>query len=948
MSTHGSRFMRFEGTIIHQYAVPSGHTTSVDLVRNQSYNTKPSAGVKRTIDEVHDVQLGLPIHGQSSVQPPQTVDAPLIRRDRRPPRIQASRITRVDGSDDSKAAVDDAPVHLPSIKSSTPGPSQNPFLSLRHPRYALPSQLVDNFESLGVRAIYPWQSYCLLGRGLLTGEQNLVYTAPTGGGKSLVADVILIKRVIEDPTTKGILVLPYVALVQEKLKWLRALVDKVAKEVGDSPSGVPTPTWRRPSPLVRVGGFFGGNRLNINWSDCDIAVCTIEKANSLVNSAIDEGKSGEIGVVVLDEVHMINDEHRGYLMELLATKLMSLASRDKKVQIVGMSGTLPNPQLLAQWLNAKYYIANHRPIPIEEHLVYENAIYSTANAKEFFRTASQLAAGDALPTPRPRPQRAIAKSKHPELGNSTPNAVIALAVETALAGQGALIFCGSRMSVENTALLVSSALPTDHLDGDALDRRQDLLASLCALPGGFEPSFSKVIPCGVGFHHAGLTTEERELVCGAYDAGILRVMVATCSLAAGINLPARRVILYGPRMGRELVGPAMLRQMRGRAGRKGKDEVGETYLCCQKTDLEAVAELLEAEMPPVESCLTPEKRGFKRALLEVIGTRMASSVTSLNEYVRSSLLWHSIDHSQVAEMVDTAKKALLQDGLLQEGEYDGCLEPTRLGTAVVASGLGPEDGVFVYSELRRALESFVMDGEMHIFYLFTPVQTMGLAEISWLTFRNQLEGLDDSGMRAMRLIGVNPAFVNRLVNSGAQLKENTAEEIHLARIYRRAYCAFQLRDLCNEMPIHEISLKYSVPRGQVQTLAQSCHGFAAGMIKFCERMDWGMLGAVLEHMLDRLRAGARADLLEMAQIAFVKSRMARLLWENGFKSVRALSEADPQALVPIMLQAHTRKTKLQGEAAAKFREKLLSKAEIIVGSANRLWERQQMVRWEEE
>jgi replicative superfamily II helicase len=52
--------------------------------------------------------------------------------------------------------------------------------------------------------------------------------------------------------------------------------------------------------------------------------------------------------------------------------------------------------------------------------------------------------------------------------------------------------------------------------------------------------------------------------------------------------------------------------MRGRAGRKGKDEIGETYLCCQKVDLEAVAELMEAEIPGVESCLKPEKRGIER------------------------------------------------------------------------------------------------------------------------------------------------------------------------------------------------------------------------------------------------------------------------------------------------------------------------------------------------
>ncbi|KAK4939415.1 hypothetical protein LTR10_020312 [Elasticomyces elasticus] len=86
----------------------------------------------------------------------------------------------------------------------------------------------------------------------------------------------------------------------------------------------------------------------------------------------------------------------------------------------------------------------------------------------------------------------------------------------------------------------------------------------------------------------------------------------------------------------------------------------------------------------------------------------------------------------------------------------------------------------------------------------------------------------------------------------------------------------------------------------------------------------------------------------MAQVAFVKSRMARIFWENGFKSVRALSDADPQTLVPVMLQAQARKMKLQGEAAERLKAKLLAKAEIIVSSASRLWEKQQMVVWEDE
>lgn len=919
--------------------------TTLDLVRNQTYNVKPLARSKRPLESTDGVQEAHPTSAQLSVpQPP--VKRPLAHIPAlTTARLQASRVISADVVDESRTPHNVPPVPVAPVISSTPGPSQNPLLTLRHALYGLPSKLVDNLDSLGVHAIYPWQSSCLLGKGLLAGEQNLVYTAPTGGGKSLVADVLLLKRVIDNPEKKSLLVLPYVALVQEKLKWLRSLADGVSKNMEELPGGIPDPTWRRPSSLVRVSGFFGGSRSTANWSDFDVAVCTIEKANSLVNAAIEEGKDAEIGVLVLDELHMLNDEHRGYLMELLATKLMSLNS---PVQIVGMSATLPNPQLLARWLQAKFYIAKYRPIPIEEHLVYDNAIYPTASSKEFFRTATQLAAGDAVPTQRPQPLRTISKSDHRELQSPISNAVVALAVETALTGHGVLVFCSSRLGSERTAALISDAMSVNHLDQEILGQRQDLLASLRALPGGFEATLSKTIPCGVGFHHAGLTVEERTQVAEAYDNGILKVMVATCSLAAGINLPARRVILHGARMGRDLVGPAMLRQMRGRAGRKGKDEVGETYLCCQKAELEPVAELLEAEMPPVESCLTPEKRGVKRAILEVIGIRMASSRDALDRYVHSSLLWHTTDHDVVVDMVEKALRELLECGLIQTTEYENCLEPTQLGMAVVASGLSPEDGIFVHSELRRALESFVMDGDMHIFYLFTPVQTSGLAEISWPTFRNELDSLDESGMRAIRLIGVNPAFANRLANSGGSLKENSSDEIRLARVYRRVYAAFQLRDLCNEIPVLEISVKYSVPRGHIQTLARTCHGFAAGMIKFCERMGWGMLAAVLEHMLDRLRAGARADLLEMAQVAFVKSRMARIFWENGFKSIRALGEADPHSLVPVMMQAQAKKMKLHGEAAEKFKQKLLAKAEIIVNSANRLWERQQQVEWDEE
>lgn len=88
------------------------------------------------------------------------------------------------------------------------------------------------------------------------------------------------------------------------------------------------------------------------------------------------------------------------------------------------------------------------------------------------------------------------------------------------------------------------------------------------------------------------------------------------------------------------------------------------------------------------------------------------------------------------------------------------------------------------------------------------------------------------------------------------MKGSTAEEKETARIYARFYLALQLRDLCNESPVHVVARKYDVPRGSVQALAQTCQGFAAGMVKFCQHMDWGYVGSYAIHRLNTALIGA--------------------------------------------------------------------------------------------
>lgn len=155
------------------------HRTSVEVVKEQSHIRHTIAGQKRPRSESEHPTAPRPttlpshtthVHRASSLPTG-------------PPKLTASPII-------SLAVAPQVPSEYSQRRNvpSTPSSSSDPLLALAHPFYGLPRQLVRNFYSLGIRIMYPWQKTCLRGPGLLAGERNLVYSAPTGGGKSLVAD----------------------------------------------------------------------------------------------------------------------------------------------------------------------------------------------------------------------------------------------------------------------------------------------------------------------------------------------------------------------------------------------------------------------------------------------------------------------------------------------------------------------------------------------------------------------------------------------------------------------------------------------------------------------------------------------------------------------------------------------------------------------------------------
>ncbi|XP_010158189.1 PREDICTED: DNA polymerase theta-like, partial [Eurypyga helias] len=395
--------------------------------------------------------------------------------------------------------------------------------------------------------MFEWQAECLMLGQVLEGK-NLVYSAPTSAGKTLVAELLILKRVLET-RKKALLILPFVSVAKEKKCYLQALF----QEVG-----------------VRVEGYMGSMSPAGRFSALDVAVCTIEKANGLINRLIEENKMDSLGVVVVDELHMLGDSRRGYLLELLLTKVRyvteKVAKRQGKmtspgfggIQIVGMSATLPNLGLLASWLDAELYCTDFRPVPLKEQVKIGSNIYdSSMNLLREFR-------------PKLQPK-------------GDEDHVVSLCYETVCDGHSVLLFCPSKNWCEKLADIIARefyglqqaessarnpALAPVGVDREGID---EVLDQLKRSISGLDSVLQRTLPWGVAFHHAGLTFDERDIIEGAFRQGLIRVLAATSTLSSGVNLPARRVIIRTPVFGGKLLDILTYKQMAGRAGRKGVD-----------------------------------------------------------------------------------------------------------------------------------------------------------------------------------------------------------------------------------------------------------------------------------------------------------------------------------------------------------------------------------------
>nr|XP_056711321.1 helicase POLQ-like [Euleptes europaea] len=769
------------------------------------------------------------------------------------------------------------------------------------PFYGLPTKVKELLVKWrGIENLYDWQHDCLTLESLKQ-RKNLIYSLPTSGGKTLVAEILILQELL-CRRMDVLMILPYVAIVQEKVGNLSAFgmeLGFLVEEYAGSKGKIP--------PIKR--------RLKKS-----LYVSTIEKGHSLVNSLIETGRINDLGLVVVDELHMIGEGSRGAFLEMTLAKIIYTS---KTTQIIGMSATLSNVGDLQQFLKAEYYTSNFRPVELKEYVKIRDSIYEVDSTAENGFTFSRL----------------LEYKYSSNLQKVDPDHLIALATEV-IPKYSCLVFCPTKKNCENVAETICKYLKRDYKTLREREKR-DLIEDLTNICNGrLCPVLKRTIPFGIAYHHSGLTNDERKRIEEAYSSGILCLLTCTSTLAAGVNLPARRVIVRAPYIATEFMKKNQYKQMIGRAGRAGIDSAGESILIAQEKDKQLVRNLVHS---PLESCysnlLLECNRGIRSLILSLVGLKIATSPEEVYYFMGSTLF--SVQpqllpkEKSLWDITVEALQWLKQNGLLKERaksesehrlQYN--LEITHLGQATYKGSVNLAYCDTLYADLKKGLEGLILESCLHLLYLTTPYDMVSQCNPDWMIYFKQYNQLTPIEQQVAATVGVPESFITKKASGQAIKKDVDSGTVG------KLYLSLVLHALLKETNIWSVAEKFNTSRGFVQTLLNSSASFSSSVLHFCEELDeFWVYKALFAELSKKLTYCVKAELIPLMEVAGVLEARAKQLYNAGYKTVAHLANANPEALVETIEHLSRRQAR-QIVSSAKML--LAEKAEALQEEAEEL------------
>ncbi len=469
--------------------------------------------------------------------------------------------------------------------------------------------------------------------------ERVVAAVPTASGKTLIARLALLAA--DGP---GLYIVPLRALAREKYETLDALP---GTSVGISTGDLDAPA-----------GSLAGH---------DVVVATSEKVDAAIRNGADW--IDDLACVVVDEVHLLGSENRGPTLEMT---LAALRRRLADPQVVALSATVANPDEIAAWLDATLVASDWRPVDLRTGVHAGGVVrFDDGSTRE---VAVPPAGSDA---------------------DEATEATAALVADTVAEGGQALAFVRSRREAESLA----ERLAAEGFAG-AAEVAADAAAAATTRTGR---TLADRIHDGVAFHHAGLRSTHRAIVESAFRGRDLAAVCATPTLAAGVNVPARRVVVRDQRRftgtGTEWLPVLEVHQMCGRAGRPGLDPHGEAVLVADEGEADTLRERYVGADPERVDSRLADPAALRTHVLSVVVSGFADSRAGVLDVLDASFHAHGTDEP-LDDVVGTAVSDLAGMGMVRVDGPD--LAATDLGACVSRQYVTPETGRRLVDGLETA------------------------------------------------------------------------------------------------------------------------------------------------------------------------------------------------------------------------------------------------------
>lgn len=644
--------------------------------------------------------------------------------------------------------------------------------------------------------------------------ESLVLAVPTASGKSLVAYLALLTRALKG--AHGLYLVPLRALASEKYEDLKALCGplglRVALAIGDLDAEDPQ--------LARF----------------DIVVATSEKADALMRHKAEWLRN--VGCIVSDEVHLMGEPSRGPTLEVLLARFRQL---NPQAQIVALSATIANSKDIAGWLGAQHIRTEWRPVSLREGILYGRGIQFLDNEKRLVNSE-----------------------------NDEPS--LALTEDSVKSGGSVIVFVSTRKSTEALAEKLAQTV-RPHLSPESAAVLKEAAATLKSDEDGtsVEARLGKCIAGGAAFHHAGLRNRERGLVERLFKQGHLRALSATPTLAAGVNLPARRVVIrdlfrYDVNEGNKPIPVLEYKQMAGRAGRPRFDRVGEAITIAKSMEQksEILLNFLLAETERVESKLGTEN-ALRTHILSSIASGFVTDEQSLDAFMKATFYAWKADTWALRERITRVIDFLLENDLvLAEGD---AFRATRFGKRVSELYIDPLSAVKIRAGLAR-LDKVKRLTPMSFLHLVA--STPDIIPLYLRRGDTWLEG--EAVEREGEFLVDSP--------SGADFEWFLAE----------LKTACLLHDWIEEATEEQILKKYAAYPGDVANKVDAARWLVYATEEIARIFEKNAMRPASE-LSARLDAGAKAELLPILQLRGVGRVRGRLLYKAGFTSKEKLREA---------------------------------------------------------